>query len=428
MRLLAEAWRQRWPEILPDRPLAAAPPNWRRRARVETGHERIVPTLGDTVIALQLLEHALRPFSHPPVRADVMHAVTNGLGALPAVAAKWRYGMPMIVTEHGVYMREHYLHLRHPQFGWPVKDLYLRFLRRLCTLGYQEADVITPGNIYNKRWETELGADAARIRTVYNGVDPAAFPVLTEEPEVPTISWVGRIDPIKDLDHAAAGLLPGGQRRCRSARLRIFGSPPRGRRGLPGALPGRGRGPGPQRAGDLRGPGVGHHGRVRRGPSRRPLQHQRGLPLHAHRGDGLRAGHAWPPTSAGSARRSGTWPGWSCRPATRRPWRRPACGCCGMTTLRQDDGRRGPGAGHGALHRGPRDRRVRRDVHGSGLRPRPRLARRGGHRARRADRDHGRGHRRARRADRDLARGDRRGRRGRRAPRQPRRCGERQAA
>jgi glycosyltransferase involved in cell wall biosynthesis len=23
--------------------------------------------------------------------------------------------------------------------------------------------------------------------------------VLTEEPEVPTISWVGRIDPIKDL-------------------------------------------------------------------------------------------------------------------------------------------------------------------------------------------------------------------------------------
>jgi glycosyltransferase involved in cell wall biosynthesis len=80
-----------------------------------------------------------------------------------------------------------------------VKDLCLCFLRRLCTLGYQKAEVITPGNVYNKRWETDLGADIARIRTAYNGVDSAVFPVLAEEPEVPTISRVGRIDPIKDL-------------------------------------------------------------------------------------------------------------------------------------------------------------------------------------------------------------------------------------
>ena len=176
---------------------------------------------------MQLLEHALRPFSHPPVQADVIHTVTNGLGVLPAVAAKWRYQLPLIVTEHGVYMREHYLHLRSPQFGWPVKDLYLRFLRRLCTLGYQEAAVITPGNVYNKRWEAELGADVSRIRTVYNGVDPAVFPVLTEEPDVPTISWVGRIDPIKDLETLlrAFSLVI---KEMPDAKLRIFGSPPQG--------------------------------------------------------------------------------------------------------------------------------------------------------------------------------------------------------
>lgn len=208
VRVLGDAWRRRWPEILP-------------------GPLQIVPTLGDAVVAMQLLEHALRPFSHRPVQADVIHAVTNGLGVLPAVASKWRYDRPMIVTEHGVYMREHYLHLRHPQFGWPVKDLYLRFLRRLCTLGYQEAEVITPGNVYNKRWEAELGAETTRIRTVYNGVDPAVFPVLTEEPEVPTISWVGRIDPIKDL----VTLLRAFSlviREIPQARLRIFGSPPQG--------------------------------------------------------------------------------------------------------------------------------------------------------------------------------------------------------
>lgn len=210
-RLLSEAWRQRWPEILPEAATAGL----------------VEPTLADAVTAMQLLEHALRPLSHPPVRVDVLHAATNGLGVLPALTARWKYGTPLIVTEHGVYMREHYLHMRRPQFGWPVKDLYLRFLRCLCTLGYREAETITPGNIYNKRWETELGADPARIRTVYNGVDPAIFPVLREEPEVPTISWAGRIDPVKDLETLlrAFSLVI---KEIPQARLRIFGSAPPG--------------------------------------------------------------------------------------------------------------------------------------------------------------------------------------------------------
>jgi glycosyltransferase involved in cell wall biosynthesis len=213
VRMLSDAWRQRWPHILPE---LAGP-----------SAEGLVPSLGDAVTAMQLIEHSLRSFSFPPVEADVAHVVTNGLAALPAFAAKWRYGMPMIVTEHGVYMREQYLHLRRPEFGWPVKDFYLRFLRRVCTLGYHEAEVITPGNIYNKRWEAELGADESRVRTVYNGVDPAVFPVVSEEPEVPTLSWAGRIDPVKDLFTLlrAFSLVV---REIPEARLRIFGSPPQG--------------------------------------------------------------------------------------------------------------------------------------------------------------------------------------------------------
>jgi polysaccharide biosynthesis protein PelF len=238
VHLLSDAWRQRWQEILP----ATATLSWfnghdqsqqdgladkRPGGSGEAGPARTLPTLGDAVVAMQLLEHALRPFSHPPVRADLVHVVTNGLGVLPGLAAKWAYGLPMIVTEHGVYMREQYLHMRRPEFGWPVKDLYLRFLRRLCTLGYDEANMITPGNIYNQRWEAELGADVSRIRTVYNGVDPAAFPVVSDEPEVPTISWAGRIDPFKDLETLlrAFALIV---KEIPEARLRMFGSAPPG--------------------------------------------------------------------------------------------------------------------------------------------------------------------------------------------------------
>jgi glycosyltransferase involved in cell wall biosynthesis len=63
---------------------------------------------------------------------------------------------------------------------------------------------------------------------VYNGVDPAAFPALTGEPEVPTISWVGRIDPIKDLETLLRAFALVHQR-MPEARLRLFGSPPKGR-------------------------------------------------------------------------------------------------------------------------------------------------------------------------------------------------------
>jgi polysaccharide biosynthesis protein PelF len=173
------------------------------------------------------VEHALRPLSSPPVRADLTHVVTNGLGALPALVAKWRHDTPLIVSEHGVYLREQYLHLRRPPFGWPVKELYLRFLGEICALGYREAELIIPGNVYNRRWEAQLGADPARIRTVYNGVSPADFPLLASEPDEPVIAWVGRIDPIKDLQtllraHALITReLPG-------AKLRIFGAPARG--------------------------------------------------------------------------------------------------------------------------------------------------------------------------------------------------------
>jgi glycosyltransferase involved in cell wall biosynthesis len=205
VRLLSEAWRDRWSD---------------------TGQP--APTLHDAVTAMQLLEHSLRPLSYPPVQADIGHAVTNGLGVLPALAAKWQYGMPMLVTEHGVYLREQYLQNRRGPYRWPVKAFHLGFMRRLCALGYSEAETITPGNVYNRRWEERLGAEPKRIRTVYNGVDPANFPALTGEPEVPTISWVGRIDPIKDLETLlrAFSLV---HHEMPEARLRLFGSPPKGR-------------------------------------------------------------------------------------------------------------------------------------------------------------------------------------------------------
>ncbi len=195
---------------------------------IPAGEADRAPTLHDTLTALQLLECSLSPLSLEPVRADVSHCVANGLAVLPALVAKWTRGTPVLLTEHGIYLRERYLGLRDGPYRWPVKSLYLAFLRRLCSLAYLEADTIAPGNVYNRRWEERLGASPTMIRTIYNGVDPADFPAVDGEPDVPTVSWAGRVDPIKDLETLiqAFALI---RRAIPDARLRMFGATPPGR-------------------------------------------------------------------------------------------------------------------------------------------------------------------------------------------------------
>jgi polysaccharide biosynthesis protein PelF len=204
VRLLSQMWRGRLP-----------------------GPYDAAPTLDDAATMLHLLEHALRPLAYPPAEADVAHAVTNGLGALPALTSHWAHGTPIVVTEHGIYMREQYLHSRTLPYRWPVRSLYLRFLRRLCATGYGEAELITPSNVFNVRWEQQLGADLTKVRTIYNGVAPDDFPAIDDEPDVPTISWAGRIDPVKDVETLVRSFALV-RKAMPEARLRIFGSPPGG--------------------------------------------------------------------------------------------------------------------------------------------------------------------------------------------------------
>ncbi|WP_406001315.1 GT4 family glycosyltransferase PelF [Streptomyces sp. NBC_00829] len=185
------------------------------------------PTVHDALTATDLLEHALRPLAARIPDDSIAHAVSAGLATLPALAAQRFEGVPFLLTEHGIYLRERYLGYRVAAQRAPVKALMLGFYRELNSLGYRRADLITPCNQYNRRWEERGGAPSGRIRTVYNGVDPHAFPQAGPEPDVPTISWAGRIDPIKDLETLIRAYaivraeLP-------AVRLRLFGGVPAG--------------------------------------------------------------------------------------------------------------------------------------------------------------------------------------------------------
>jgi glycosyltransferase involved in cell wall biosynthesis len=210
-------------------------------------------TLDDALVVTNRIEHLLRPLSHPPVRADVCHLTMNGTSALVALASKWTFGTRMAVSEHGIYLRERYLGLAGENVSPSVKAIATRFNRRLAAATYQNADLLAPHSAHNRRWQLYGGADPARIRVMYNGINPDDFPMAQDEPTNPTIVYVGRIDPLKDL-HTLIRAFAVVHEKIPAAHLRIFGPIPAGNEqyyascdrliaelGLPGAATFEGR-------------------------------------------------------------------------------------------------------------------------------------------------------------------------------------------
>ncbi|MFI6700493.1 glycosyltransferase [Streptomyces sp. NPDC050509] len=232
-------------------------------------------TVPDFLAFADQLERALRPLSLDWYgeddglgAVDLCHAASGGSAALPGLLAKRFFGVPLLVTEYGVRLRAHYLATAGADgagvrdsgaegpdargagpdagSGAPVRALLAAFHRRLAAEIYRQAGVITPGNLHARRWQERCGADRAKLRTVYPGMDAERFTASAAdsadddrndgedgagedgagEGGPATLVWVGRIEPAKDLIsllHAFAEI----HRAEPDTRLRIVGAPVR---------------------------------------------------------------------------------------------------------------------------------------------------------------------------------------------------------
>jgi glycosyltransferase involved in cell wall biosynthesis len=199
----------------------------RRRDTVAGGKDVADPTLADALAITDLIEHYLRPLQLQPLDVDVVHATANGPSALIGLLSKWERRVALLVSEHGVYLRERILATRDGGAAPAVRVCLTRFFFRLTELGYRNADAVLPVSDFNGRWARRHGAASTAVRIVHNGVDPIAFPLLTDEPETPTLVFVGRIDPLKDLETLIRAFAIVRDR-VPDARLRLFGPVPSG--------------------------------------------------------------------------------------------------------------------------------------------------------------------------------------------------------
>jgi polysaccharide biosynthesis protein PelF len=187
----------------------------------------VTMSLDDALAVTDLVEHFLRPLQLTPPKAKLVHATANGPSMLVGLTAKWSAGTPVLLSEHGVYLRERLLAVRRDGYPRTVRTVLIRFFHRLCELGYRSADAVLPVSDFNGRWAVRGGAPAHRVRTLHNGVDPRDLPLLEDEPRVPTLVFAGRIDPLKDIATLVRAFALVREH-VPDARLKLFGGVPTG--------------------------------------------------------------------------------------------------------------------------------------------------------------------------------------------------------
>jgi len=128
----------------------------------------------------------------------VVHATAAGWSAIPAIVHKELFGTPLLVTEHGIFVREAYLAaLRDSASSAARRHMNTRLALGLTRAAYAAADVIAPVTEANAAWERGLGVDPGRIRVIANGIPPQRDP--GPAPNVNKVVAIGRIDPLKDV-------------------------------------------------------------------------------------------------------------------------------------------------------------------------------------------------------------------------------------
>ena len=127
--------------------------------------------------------------------ADIVHSSMNGLSVLVGMAAKWRHGTPLIVSEHGIYLRERYMAFLEEDAPHAVKVLVLAFFRLLAEAAYLVSDALAPHSSYNRRWQLQR---RRRPRSHVDDVQRRRTPRTSRSPTAsrsarPSSSWAGSI-------------------------------------------------------------------------------------------------------------------------------------------------------------------------------------------------------------------------------------------
>jgi polysaccharide biosynthesis protein PelF len=148
--------------------------------------------------------------------ARIYHSVSTGYAGILGVLLKHRNRRPLMLSEHGIYVKERKIDLyqaqwlkdnrsvfeRDPSRVSYFRQLWIRFFEHLGYVTYQASDDIIALYEANREKQLAGGAPAERTQNIPNGIDLDKFGPLRHlrAPGVPPIlCLIGRVVPIKDI-------------------------------------------------------------------------------------------------------------------------------------------------------------------------------------------------------------------------------------
>jgi glycosyltransferase involved in cell wall biosynthesis len=159
-------------------------------------------TLYDFTVGMRWIYRFLIPLSIDVPKVDISHLTLSGFPVIPALVLKYKYGIPIIATEHGVFIRERLIAINSSEYSFFLKNLLIKFSECITKLVYYKADMILSVNKFNMSWEKKYGANPNKIDVIYNGIDSDLF-VPGSKPahlkDVPTVVAVARVFELKDI-------------------------------------------------------------------------------------------------------------------------------------------------------------------------------------------------------------------------------------
>lgn len=158
-------------------------------------------------------------------QADVYHSIATGYGGVLARLGSYKYHVPYLITEHGIYTREREEEIIRAKWVLPAfKKIWVRFFYMLSNAAYERASMVSSLFAGARSIQIDIGCDPDKCVYIGNGVHFEQFQSIgpKEQNGYVDIGAFIRIAPIKDVKsmiYAFSGL----KEKVPNARLFIAG-------------------------------------------------------------------------------------------------------------------------------------------------------------------------------------------------------------
>ena len=133
--------------------------------------------------------------------SHVYHALNAGYAGLLGCLTKLNTGGKLVVTEHGLYLKERRFELKNSGIPPWLHGMYEKFFESLVRTSYRYSDTVTSVCKDHTRFQLGIEPNLKETRVIYNGIDTDKFrsnKVRNNRGRL-NVGTVTRITPIKDI-------------------------------------------------------------------------------------------------------------------------------------------------------------------------------------------------------------------------------------